>query len=421
MENTSIRESSDEKIQGVEQEQLCILSKPNESKEHVESLNYLQKTLVSLEKGKVGVKYSIDGSMVSEVDDGNAFTTIEQLKTALDAERKALSGLYSELEEERSAAAIAANQTMAMITRLQEEKAAMQMEALQYQRMMEEQTEYDQEALQLMNDLMIKREKEKQEVEKQLEEYQKKVIYYEEKERMRMVRDESRNTSASCSQAWDIDSISIDLNRDVLDGDSSLFSLQENCNNAANLEEMALDCVNHISVLDDSLAEFEEERTTILDQLKALEEKLIKLSENEEASEDHKPTEHSSSCNVEAFEENHACLEINNETEEAKSFKEKVETHSVEMKNSSISNFDLCERNELEIGEEVEQVYERLQALEEENHFLRHSMSSIKNGDKGKDVLQEILLHLQDLRTIELSTQNKTDEHVSQDQVPVEY
>ncbi|RZB86555.1 Myosin-binding protein 3 [Glycine soja] len=43
-----------------------------------------------------------------------------------------------ELEEESSAYAIAANQTMAMINRLQEEKAAMQMEALQYQRMMEE-------------------------------------------------------------------------------------------------------------------------------------------------------------------------------------------------------------------------------------------------------------------------------------------
>ena len=46
--------------------------------------------------------------------------------------------LYAELEEERSAAAIAANQMMAMINRLQEEKAAIQMEALQYQRMMEE-------------------------------------------------------------------------------------------------------------------------------------------------------------------------------------------------------------------------------------------------------------------------------------------
>ena len=75
--------------------------------------------------------------------------------------------LYAELEEERSAVAIAATQMMAMINMLQEEKAAMQMEALQYQRMMEEQSEYDQEALQLLNELVTKREK--QELERELE------------------------------------------------------------------------------------------------------------------------------------------------------------------------------------------------------------------------------------------------------------
>ncbi|KAL6894262.1 hypothetical protein ACP4OV_008360 [Aristida adscensionis] len=43
---------------------------------------------------------------------------------------------------------------MAMITRLQEEKAAMQMEALQYQRMMEEQSEFDRENLQKMAEMV---------------------------------------------------------------------------------------------------------------------------------------------------------------------------------------------------------------------------------------------------------------------------
>jgi len=43
------------------------------------------------------------------------------------------------------------------------------MEALQYQRMMEEQSEYDQEALQLLNELVTKREREKQELERELE------------------------------------------------------------------------------------------------------------------------------------------------------------------------------------------------------------------------------------------------------------
>lgn len=67
--------------------------------------------------------------------------------------------LMKELEEERNASAIAANQTMAMIMRLQEEKATLHMEALQFLRMMEEQAEYDVDALEKANDLLAEREK----------------------------------------------------------------------------------------------------------------------------------------------------------------------------------------------------------------------------------------------------------------------
>ena len=44
--------------------------------------------------------------------------------------------LQKEVEEERNASGVATNEAMSMITRLQEEKAALQMEALQYLRMM---------------------------------------------------------------------------------------------------------------------------------------------------------------------------------------------------------------------------------------------------------------------------------------------
>ncbi|KAK6935619.1 GTD-binding domain [Dillenia turbinata] len=73
---------------------------------------------------------------------------------------KSLITLYLELDEERSASAVTANNAMTMIIRLQAEKAAVQMEALQYQRMMEEQAEYDQEALQVLKDLLAKQEEE---------------------------------------------------------------------------------------------------------------------------------------------------------------------------------------------------------------------------------------------------------------------
>jgi hypothetical protein len=51
--------------------------------------------------------------------------------------------LYKGLEEERNISAAAANHAMAMIMSLQEEKAALHMEALQYLRMVEEQAKYD--------------------------------------------------------------------------------------------------------------------------------------------------------------------------------------------------------------------------------------------------------------------------------------
>ncbi|KAL6219492.1 hypothetical protein ACLB2K_007251 [Fragaria x ananassa] len=272
--------------------QFCICSKPKEN----------------------GECEADNGSMMN---DGEPATTIEQLKAALKTESKALSALYSELEEERSASAVATNQTMAMITRLQEEKAAMQMEALQYQRMMEEQSEYDQEALQLLNELMNKLEREKQELEKELEIYQKKVLDYEAKEKIRVMSRikygsiRSRNSSASCSQSWNSDALSIDLNCEARDDDNSFpQECSNNTNNpddaaALSLKQMAQDCVKQMCILDDTFAGFQEERFTILDQLKTLEDRLLVLSENENYSQDDKLVENDSNFSTKNIEENH--------------------------------------------------------------------------------------------------------------------
>ncbi|KAL7132293.1 hypothetical protein ABFS83_12G063400 [Erythranthe nasuta] len=150
---------------------------------------------------------------------------IERLKSALREERNNLEGLYSELEEERSASAVAANQTMAMINRLQDEKAAMQMEAFQYHRMMEEQSEYDQEALYSLNQVVMKREKEKQEIEKELELCRKKLLDYETREKARRVLKKSSTSSSSrssgffsspcCSNSEESDGFSADLNEEA--------------------------------------------------------------------------------------------------------------------------------------------------------------------------------------------------------------
>ncbi|XP_027341764.1 myosin-binding protein 2 [Abrus precatorius] len=411
----------------------------------VESLHQLHKKLLLLERKESGTEESLDGSVISDIECGEL--TVEKLKAALKSERKALSTLYAELEEERSASAIAANQTMAMINRLQEEKAAMQMEALQYQRMMEEQSEYDQEALQLLNELMLKREKEKQELEKELEVYRKKVHEYEVREKMLMSRRDgstrSRTSSLSCSNAEDSDGLSIDLNHEAKE-ENGFYSHQE-CSSSQNTP------VDAVLYLEESLANFEEERLSILEQLKILEEKLVILNyeEEDEEEEEHcfddtKSIEHLCEENGNGYHHDHGdhkgqvngfanghAKEINGKHHQGRkimgtkakrllplfdamsSEAEDVELSGDELDFSPLQNNSAekaySDKNKLALEEEVDHVYERLQVLEADREFLKHCISSLRKGDKGLHLLQEILQHLRDLRNVELRVRNMGD------------
>ncbi|KAJ1430588.1 GTD-binding domain [Sesbania bispinosa] len=379
----------------------------------VESLHQLHKKIFLLERKESGTEESLDGSVISDIECGEL--TIEKLKSALKSERKALKTLYAELEEERSASAVAANQTMAMINRLQEEKAAMQMEALQYQRMMDEQSEYDQEALQLLNELMLKREKEKQEVEKELEIYRKKVHEYEVREKMMMSRRDgsirSRTSSPSCSNAEDSDGVSIDLNHEAKE-ENGFYSHQE-CSN----QNTPVDAVLY---LEESLASFEEERLSILEQLKVLEEKLVILNYEEEH------------CFDDTISKEHLCEENGNGYHDHDDYKGQVngfangnEKHHQGRKimgakaKRLLPLFDAISTEEAEdvelSGDENELDFHPLQnssaekVLEADREFLKHCISSLRKGDKGLDLLQEILQHLRDLRNVELRVRNNGD------------
>ncbi|GMI87629.1 myosin binding protein 2 [Hibiscus trionum] len=380
---------------------------------------------------------SLDGSVFSDIEGADGVLTVEKLKSALKTERKALNALYRELEEERSASAVAASQTMAMINRLQEEKAAMQMEALQYQRMMEEQSEYDQEALQLLNELMVKREKEKAELEKELDIYRRKLLDYEAKERMIMLRrrkdDSTRSaSSASCSNAGDSDGVSVDLNHESKEEDSfENHQIGEDVN-----PNTPADAVLY---LEESLASFEEERLSILEQLKVLEEKLVSL--NDEEAEQH--FEYLFEENGNGFHEspgfghetngvaNGHFKGVNGKHHQDKiipmaakakrllplfdatdaDIKDKTSNehengfHSVTFQHSLLE----LDSKKLAIEEEVDHVYERLQALEADREFLKHCISSLRKGDKGIYLLQEILQHLRDLRSVELRVRSIED------------
>ncbi|CAH9080114.1 unnamed protein product [Cuscuta europaea] len=108
-------------------------------------------------------------------------SVIRLLKEALEEEKIARSSLYVDLEKERSAAATAAEEAMAMISRLQEEKAFIEMEARQYQRVIEEKSAYEENEMAILKEILVRRETEKLFLEREVEAYRQMVVYLEEK------------------------------------------------------------------------------------------------------------------------------------------------------------------------------------------------------------------------------------------------
>lgn len=105
-------------------------------------------------------------------DENNKIRILEQ---ALERECAAQAALHVELEKERSAAASAADEAMAMILRLQEEKASIEMESRQYQRIIEEKSAYDDEEMDILQEILMRREREKLFLEKEVEAYREMV------------------------------------------------------------------------------------------------------------------------------------------------------------------------------------------------------------------------------------------------------
>ncbi|KAK3147754.1 hypothetical protein QOZ80_3BG0286310 [Eleusine coracana subsp. coracana] len=387
---------------------------------------------------KRSLSLSLDGSVASEMD-GAEPSSVDQLKSALQAERKALSALYAELEEERNAAAIATNQTMAMINRLQEEKAAMQMEALQYQRMMEEQSEYDQEALQLMNELVTKREREKQELERELELYRHKLQHFEDKDRRRMASFKANGVSVSPSgSGTSVSSGSEDSDEpsDCELGESPDGGNLQSSSDAALNPVTGQEGTSHLAALDDSLTYFEMERLSILEELKTLEERLFTLEEDDvntaNAAADHSskdfdlsaaglrsPPEcgftsdkakfggRASICRGKSLLPLFDAAAGDDNCDQVTS----ARVAEANADNSTTKSASVLEKEQerLAIIEEVDHVYERLQALEADKEFLRHCIKSLKKGDKGMNLLQEILQHLRELRNVDLQVKNAGD------------
>jgi len=91
----------------------------------------------------------------AETDTGNE---LNALREALQSQHQAIEQLQSELEEERNASASAADETLAMILRLQKEKAEVQMEASQFKRFAEGKFAHDQEELMSFENLLYRKD-----------------------------------------------------------------------------------------------------------------------------------------------------------------------------------------------------------------------------------------------------------------------
>ncbi|KAJ8553842.1 hypothetical protein K7X08_024520 [Anisodus acutangulus] len=280
-----------------------------------------------------------DTSAVNEADDD----ILHRLKRQVRLDRKSLMELYMELDEERSASTVAANNAMAMITRLQAEKAAVQMEALQYQRMMEEQAEYDQEALQVMKELVLKREEEIKVLEAELDTY---------RERYGVIKKVG-------SEVCEVDA---DDDYQELRSQSS-FSERSDCGSPGEVDQNGINEF-HIERLeeykegnvDESNLEIENERSYLQGLLTNLEKK-IKIPPD-------------------------------------------VESHVLE---SNVIQ-DRGNDNKVTLTREVSLIRERLRAVEAESGFLKHAAMTLQRGGEGTKLLTEIAQHLRELRHSDTAT-----------------
>ncbi|XP_010264112.1 PREDICTED: uncharacterized protein LOC104602201 [Nelumbo nucifera] len=152
-----------------------------EGDQHNFKMNVLFGESKTMEKDAFSVGESVFHSP-DELDfDGKDSDAIRVLEQALQEEQAAQAALYIELEKERSAAATAADEAMAMILRLQKEKASIEMEARQYQRMIEEKSAYDAEEMDILKEILIRREREKHFLEREVEFYRQILHFGNEK------------------------------------------------------------------------------------------------------------------------------------------------------------------------------------------------------------------------------------------------
>ncbi|XVF80920.1 hypothetical protein PTKIN_Ptkin15bG0113900 [Pterospermum kingtungense] len=363
----------------------------------------LQK-LVSMERIESAGLEFLDGSSVDEIEGENL---VNRLKQQVEYDQKCLNALYKELEEERNAAAIAANEAMAMITKLQEEKAALHMEALQYLRMMEEQAEYDVDALEKANDLLAEKEKEIQDLEAELDFY--------------------RLNFADETMVDTLLETSTNLNNEHASVENTCTSSKKHDSKFPETTEL-----NDNPVVMSAWSEFEEEKEYISECLQNLERKFNRfahhgtspyVSDGQYCDETANGGQHQeflnekdqhATCNVEG---NNSPVQRASSVSNGSAAQEWLGTPvsrdqlAVNENGHIVSNGRKGSEDGRETGlagleNEISDLNERLESLEADCSFLEHSLNSLHYGNEGLVFIQEILQRLRELRKLGISSRN---------------
>ncbi|KAK8717982.1 hypothetical protein V6N13_045232 [Hibiscus sabdariffa] len=331
---------------------------------------------------------------------------VDRLKRQIENAREYINSLSKELDEERNASAIAAYQAMAMITRLQEEKASLRIEALQYLRMMEEQAEYDISALEKANDLLLEKDKEIQDLEAELEYYRSNFPYEIPEETEPKEHVSTVSTTATRSKQEIIGNTS--------ETEYPKATICHNSmNNTSDTEFPEAIVVDDQPVVITAWSEIEDEKFFISQLLQKLEKKLSRLSQYG-ASHDNSDSEHSDDDDDDDKDhkrEQEASSKANGtgtpqETSSSSTSKDEVVSkENGDTFSNGEDDGEGCRENGLEALEnEISEFNERLEALEADCSFLQRSLNSLKNGKEGLVLIQEILHLLREVKKIGLKT-----------------
>ncbi|MBA0583293.1 myosin-binding protein 1 [Gossypium raimondii] len=339
--------------------------------------------LLYTERSEFDILGPLNESTFSEIEGEDP---VDRLKRQVEHYQKCMDGLYKELEEERNASAIAANQAMAMITRLQEEKSNLQMEGLHYLRMMEEQAEYDGDALDKANDLLAEREKELQDLEAELEFY--------------------RLNFTDETQIENLTGASINLsNGHVSTKTTSTFSVKDDLKFPSNT--MFPDSDNPVAK--SAWSEFEDEKLYISERLRDLERKASKfarhgtlphISDRESLDEAANGGQHQQ----ESLDESAPSQELSNTSVSEDQVVSKGNSHMVS--NGQKGSENCNETGLASVENEISDLNEKLEALVADYKFLENSLKSLQIGNEGLLLIQEILHELRELRKLGIRRRN---------------